>query len=194
MSSVLATLSAALALFGHIPYFIDIFHGKTKPHIFSWSIWTLLLTIGFFVQFAEGAGVGAWATLADAIACGITAVLCIKYGTRDITRSDTLSLIIGLLGVGLWQITDSALYAAISVVIADATGFFPMFRKSFMKPDEETYTTFLIVAVGYFFSLVSFQAYTVAGLIVPMYIFGINIVFPTYIIIRRIQLKKPLWH
>jgi hypothetical protein len=36
-----------------VPYIKDIIHGKTKPRIVSWAIWTVLLGIAAIVSFQE---------------------------------------------------------------------------------------------------------------------------------------------
>ena len=47
---ILGVISIILALISFVPYLLDLIRNKTKPHIFSWLIWTLLMAIGFFAQ------------------------------------------------------------------------------------------------------------------------------------------------
>lgn len=59
-----------IAVFAYIPYFRDIYLGKTKPHMYSWIVWGILTFSAFGIQVADNAGPGAWTT-------GFTAVLCL---------------------------------------------------------------------------------------------------------------------
>ena len=187
---IIGSIAGALALFSHLPYFIDVFRGRTKPHLFTWFIWTLILSIGVAVQVVEGAGPGAWATIGDGIACLIVVLLCFSYGEKVITRSDWVSLAFGVLGVVLWALTSEPLWAAVLVTLADAFGFFPTFRKAYMKPHEETPSTFLMVFASYVLALTVFDSYSLTTILYPVYLMLANGSFWLYILVRRHQLKK----
>ncbi|MCK9351336.1 MAG: hypothetical protein M0P76_00955 [Candidatus Pacebacteria bacterium] len=49
-------------IIGYIPYYRDIFRGKTKPHVFTWLIITIIISFGFYAQIKDGGSVGAWVT------------------------------------------------------------------------------------------------------------------------------------
>ena len=58
---IVATIIGALLTFiGAYLYYKDMFSGLTKPHIFTWFIWTLLTGIAFAGQLAGGGGLGSW--------------------------------------------------------------------------------------------------------------------------------------
>ncbi len=42
------TIAVGLSIYGHIPYIRDILANKTKSHIYTWLIWTVLTFISFF--------------------------------------------------------------------------------------------------------------------------------------------------
>ena len=187
---ILGSAAGLLTLGAHIPYFLDVLKGRTKPHIFTWLIWTLLLSIGIAAQLSKGAGFGAWSTIGDAVATGAIFLCCFKYGEKNITRSDKITFGFALVGVVLWVITSDPLWAVIFAVIADAFGFFPTFRKSFNKPHEETALTYLIVVVGYLIGLFSLQAYSLTTVLYPAYLVIGNGSLWIYLLMRRKQMKN----
>ena len=59
MKELLGAITIVLSLVGYLPYIRDIRKKKTKPHAFSWIIWTLVTFIIGFAQLAAGSGWGA---------------------------------------------------------------------------------------------------------------------------------------
>lgn len=186
---ILGSIGAILTLGAHVPYFIDILRGRTIPHIFSWIVWTLLLSIGIAAQWVEGGGFGTWATIGDAVACFITVLLCLRFKNHDITTSDKVSLGLAFVGIALWLLTDNPLWAVIFAVTADAFGFFPSFRKAYMKPHEETSLTFLMVAIGYVAGFFALGEMTLTTMLYPLYLIVANGAYFIYLLVRRMQLK-----
>src|SRR3989338_9631999 len=88
---VLGIIAIILGFVGYMPYFREMFLGKTRPHVFSWFVWGLLTGIAFFAQIAKGGGAGAWVTGFSAIICFCIAVLAFFYGEKQITKSDWFS-------------------------------------------------------------------------------------------------------
>ena len=58
---LLGAVAIIIGFISYLPYFRDIFKGKTKPHAFSWLIWAILTAIGFAGQISDNAGPGSWA-------------------------------------------------------------------------------------------------------------------------------------
>ena len=69
IKNLLGLVATFLVLVGYIPYLRDIIKGKTKPHIYSWFLWSFVTLIAFALQISGGAGSGAFVTLAAAIMC-----------------------------------------------------------------------------------------------------------------------------
>ncbi len=55
---ILAIFTVILTFVGYVPYIRDILKGKTKPHVYSWFVWTLTSAITYGLQIEGGAGVG----------------------------------------------------------------------------------------------------------------------------------------
>jgi len=186
---IFGSIAGLITLGAHVPYLIDIFKGRTKPHVYTWLIWSLLLSIGLTAQLVKGAGWGTWSTIGDAVACVAVFILCFWYGEKNITRSDKITLGLGLVGIVAWVLTSDPLWAVIFVVIADAFGFFPTFRKSFNKPHEETPLTYFLVVVGYALGFFALESYSLTAALYPAYLILGNGTLWIYLLVRRKQLS-----
>ena len=72
--AVLTIIASFLLIGSYIPYFRDIYSGKTKPHAFSWFIWSLSACIAFAASIVKGGGAGAWVMGMSGAACFILKV------------------------------------------------------------------------------------------------------------------------
>ena len=97
--TILAIIAVVTGLVGYIPYFKNIFLGKTKPHVFSWLVWGLLGTITFFAQLSKGGGAGTAATALTAIGCFTIACFALVQKNKQITRFDWMALAGAILGI-----------------------------------------------------------------------------------------------
>lgn len=183
--AVLGMLAPIIGFIGYVPYFRDIFRGTTKPHMFSWFVWVLLLGTAFFAQIAEGAG--AWVTGFTAIVCLFIAVLAFSRGEKNITRLDWVCFVGALLGILLWKATSDPLSAIIIIIIVDIFAFAPTFRKAYGKPYEETALTYAASSVKFTIALFALEAYTLATVLYPAYLVCINAVFVGMVLSRRSQ-------
>ena len=85
-----------------------------------------------------GGGWGVLCLMASAIMVLFVFFLCFKYGTKNITKSDTVTLFIALLAMAVWWQTKDPVYAIIMVTVIDALGYIPTYRKSYAEPQSET--------------------------------------------------------
>src|SRR5215213_6872426 len=106
MKEILGVATIILAITGLIPYFLDIIKNKTKPHLFSWIIWTVTTFLVFIGQVQKGAGAGAWNTgVVGGLSLFIT-ILTIKRGSKNITKSDKFMFGMSLLAIIPWVMTN----------------------------------------------------------------------------------------
>jgi hypothetical protein len=188
---VLAGVAILLGLFSYVPYYRDIFRGKTKPHAFSWLVWASLTGIIFFAQLFDKGGAGAWVAGFTAVICFSIFILSLKKGEKNITRSDKLSLFGAGIAVFLWYLTSSPLISVILVIIIDAMGgFYPTIRKSYSKPYEETVLTYLLSGLKWVFAIIALENYTLITTLDPVFAAFTNLAFVALLLIRRKQHKK----
>ena len=171
-------------------YFHAIFRGKTKPHAFSWLIWGVISSIGVAAQLAEGAGAGAWARMFATVTNFILVFVSLKKGTRNITRSDWITLIVALSAVPLWIITKTPVWSVILVCVIDTLGYLPTVRKSWEKPHEEAALSYLISGCGAFFSLIAIEHYTLSTWLYPAALTCSNTAMALFLVLRRKHARK----
>ena len=188
--AILGTIAVIIAFVGYVPYFRDIFLGKTKPHAFSWLVWSSLTGIAFFGQIFDQGGAGAWVTGFTAVVSLIIFFLALKKGEKKITVSDKWSLLGASLALVLWFVTQNPLASIILIIIIDALGFYPTFRKSYHKPQEETMITYFIGGLKFLIAIFALQNYSLVTWLYPAALVLMNFVFVGLLIIRRKQHKK----
>lgn len=170
---VFAVISIIIWVVGAIPPYIrDIFHKKTKPHAYTWLIWSITqgtAVVGLWV------GGGGWGTLSLAIGVIFSFfvfLLSLKYGTRNITKSDTAVLIAALLAIVVWWQLDSPILAVLVVSVIDVLGYWPSFRKTYEEPWTETPISWAIFSVANVFNILAISEY---NLLTLPYIIAITI-------------------
>src|SRR4051812_27827802 len=100
-------LATGIALVAYIPYLIDMFRGKNKPHLYTWISIFLVTSVVAYLQVIGGAGLGAIPTI---LGVGVDAVIlfyCFRFGTKDIVFMDKLCLAISVIGVIAYAILNN---------------------------------------------------------------------------------------
>ena len=187
---ILGIIAIIISLAGYFPYFRDIIFGKTKPHAFSWLVWSLLTGIAFFGQIFDKGGAGAWVTGFTALVSLLIFFLALKKGEKEITLSDKLSLFGAGCALILWFITNNPFGSIILIILIDALGFYPTFRKSYYKPHEETTITYFFAGLKFAIAIIALQHYSVITYLYPAFLVIVNFIFVGLLIVRRKQHKK----
>jgi len=182
-------VSIALMALSRAIYVTTVFKGRTRPHAFSWLIWTAISGIGFAAQFAEGAGPGSWARGFSAATCCALAVLGYFKGEKHITRGDWLTLITALCAIPLWIATKTPVWSVFIVCIIDTIGYFPTIRKSWKKPYEEAASSYFISTLCSFFSLFAIEHFTISTWLYPALLVFSNSALALFLLARRKALQ-----
>jgi len=156
---ICAVIAVASVIVGYYPYFRDIFKRKTAPHLYSWLIWVITQGTATAASWHGGGKLGA-ITLAIGTILEI-AIFCLtfKFGTTNITKGDTILLIVALLAIIVWWQMGNPLIAVFMVTAIDAAGFIPTFRKSCAEPGSETLSFWAIMAIASVFMIASVAQY-----------------------------------
>jgi hypothetical protein len=183
--SLFGVLSLIVTAINYAIYIPSILRGETKPHIFSWIIFSLFTAAVFWVQAASGSGPGSWATGATALACTAITILSIKYGTKDITRSDVFMFVLAIAGFASWAIMTDPFFALCCVLVAETAGFIPTFRKSYIRPYEEPLSAYILSALKMLLSLAAVETYNFYTLAYPVLFVVLYISFTVMVLIRQ---------
>ncbi len=167
---IIGAIAAILALWSSYLYILDILRGNTKPHTYTWLIWSIVTTIAFLGQWVSGGGPGSWATGVAALVTIATLLLSLKgnYGTKDVTNFDRICLILAILSILPWILTKSVLWSVILATLIDLIAFFPTMRKTWHAPKSESLGSMYVDAVKHALSMFAMGQYSLITLIYPL--------------------------
>lgn len=183
--AIISSIAVALALGSYIPYFRDIARGKTKPHAFSWLIWSLLHAIGFGASLVKGGGAGSWVTGASTLACSTVFIIALKKGETKLHPYDWFAMTGAFVALAFWWFTSEPTLSVMLIALIDVLGFVPTFRKSYINPFGETAITYLMGSVYFSLSLIALESYTIATWFYPASIIIVNTAFVSMLYIRK---------
>lgn len=189
--TLLTVVALLFAVLAYIPYFRDIFSGKTRPHAFTWLIWCTMSTVAFFSQVSDGGGVGTWVLAFSAIINFTIFSLSIYKGETAITSMDWFCLMGAFLGVALFTFNQDPPMSLIIISAVDIVGFIPTVRKSMLNPYQETASTFFLTSLKYAFSITALENYTFITVYYPAVVGTMNGLF-VLLLMRQRKLIKPL--
>jgi hypothetical protein len=169
-------ISLVFAFLSYAPYMWSTWKGKTRPHVFTWVIWTVVMFIGTAGQYAGGAGPGAWSTTFTGISCLIITALAIRQGDKNITRHDVIIFVAALSAIPFWILTDNPFTAIVIVTMVDLMGYIPTLRKAYHKPHEEMAMSYLITNFKHIAGFYAMTTYSWTTLLYPSALFVANFI------------------
>ena len=153
-------LAVGIALIAYVPYLIDMFRGKNKPHLYTWISICLVTAVVGYIQVIGGAGVGAIPTILGVGIDVIILVCCFRFGTKDIVFTDKICLAISVIGVIAYIILhDQPVISLAIVTAAEIISFIPTFRKTRNDPYSESLPSYYLIMLKLGLILVALQAY-----------------------------------
>lgn len=185
-----AVLAVGIALIAYIPYLIDMFRGKNKPHLYTWiSIFLVTAVVGY-IQVIGGAGVGAIPTI---LGVGVDALIlgfCFKFGTKDVVFTDKICLAISIIGVIAYALLHNQPVVSLAIVTAaEVISFIPTFRKTRNDPYSESLPSYYLIMLKLALILVALQAYNLLTVSYSVLWIAVFVVF--LIATYRWRAKKP---
>lgn len=157
---IASTLATGIALIAYIPYLIDMFRGKNKPHLYTWISIFLVTVVVAYIQLIGGAGVGAIPTILGAVINGIILFYCFRFGTKDVVFLDKVCLAISVVGVISYALlSDRPVISLAIVTVAEIVSFIPTFRKTRNDPYSESLTSYYFLMAKLTLILVALETY-----------------------------------
>ena len=157
---IFAGVSAILGVLCFLPYLRDIFGNTTKPHSYTWFVWSVLQIIVAAAMWKGGAGWAIASSVIGAVFCMLIFLLSLKYGTKNITVFDRICLAGSLLALVAYLVFQDPLLSVVLVTLTDMLGFLPTLRKAYREPGTETASTHLISSVSCAFALLALGRFT----------------------------------
>lgn len=183
MKETLGLIAVALTIIGHLPYITDIFKGKTRPHIFTWVVWAIVTVLAFIGQWQKGGGAGSWTTGVTGVITIFIAILAVRNGSKDITRTDKICFIAALISIIPWYLTKDPTLSIIIITLIDVFAFIPTVRKTIKNAGTETLFTYALNILRHGLSVVALANYNIATYLYPIALLIMNLVM-TFIILR----------
>ena len=189
---IFALLAMVAFLVAYIPYIRDIFLRRTQPHAYTWFIWAITQgTAVAGIWYGKG-GLGSLGLGITEILLIFTFFLCLKYGTRNITATDTILFSISLLAIFIWWYLENPLLAIIMVSLIDFLGgYIPTYRKTWVEPWSETLVSWELFLLGDIFSILALTEYNLLTLTYLATIGVGNIIFVILCLFRRSKVPNP---
>jgi hypothetical protein len=184
--AIFGLATVVLTYVAYFPYVRDSIKGKTKPHIFSWFLWSFISAGTFALQISHNAGFGALGSLSAAIACVTIFYLGLKKnGIKRIKRIDVITFILGLLAIFLWLQVDQPTVSVILLTVAYLLAYPATVRKSWRLPYSETLFTYKVNTLRFILSFLALKQHNFIATL-PIVTWGIaNGLFALYLASRR---------
>jgi hypothetical protein len=165
---LLAAAAILITFAMYVPYIRSIRAGRTKPHVLSWTTWTLGTFVVFFAQLADDGGVGAWPIGVSGLVTGYIAVLAYRSRTETATgRVDWAFLAIALAALPCWLLTSNPLVAVALLTGVELAGFGPTFRFAFAHPREERISFYSLGALRNTLVILALEHYSLTTVLFP---------------------------
>ena len=187
---VISVIASFIGFYAYVPYFKSILQGKTRPHVISWLIWFVMSMTVAVAQFVEGGGYGAYVTGTTALLCLFVFILALRQGDKNIMRSDIIALLLSLVSIASWYFSNEPLNAILFSCLITLLGFYPTFRKSWHKPNEEKLWSFILMSLRYFLSIFALENLNFTTAVFPVFDGVISAIFVILILWRRKQISQ----
>jgi hypothetical protein len=191
IKEIVTIIGIILVFLAYNKYIKDIYKGTTKPHLYSWIVFSVVTVIAFVAQLLNGGGIGTLITLfAGAYTVYIT-YLSIYFGTKDIKKVDKIFLLLALFSILPWILTNDSTYSVILLVIINSISYLPTIRKTLSAPTSESLYTYQLNTVRHFITLFALATYNISTYLYPLSLVMINLI--VVLVILKKKIKKILW-
>ncbi len=186
-----ALISTAIYLVWAIPYWKDLILGKNIPHIFTYSLWWIL--VGFNVSVLIVHKEYFWLIPSWLMFTSVS--FWCYFGIKSFSKIsinwfDWLCFWWWLVLVWYWFVSKNILRTVILTLILDFIAFLPTFKKWWLQPWSETAIMYFMSAlwqISTIFSLSWFE--NIENMLFWWYLFVANLIFFFMVTIRRYYLR-----
>lgn len=188
---IFALVSTVIGTIAFLPYLRDMFRRKTQPHSYTWLVWAITQGTAVAGIWHGGGGIGGLEFVVGTILVFVVFLFSLKYGTKNITKSDTIVLVAALLAVLAWWQLKNPFLAVLMVCIIDVLGYIPSYRKSYEEPWSETLFTWVAFVIGNGFALLALEKHNFLTMGYIISISVANLILVGLCLIRRRFIQKP---
>lgn len=164
----LSAVATVLTLVAFVPYLMEIWRRKARPHVFSWIIWGLTTLLAFAAQLAGHGGWGAWPIgISALISFGVAGLSYFRQGDVTVTAVDWAFLAAALSSLLAWHLTSDPLWTVVILTVVDLLGFGPTFRQVYHDPYSESSMFYALFTVRNVIAIAALERYSVTTILFP---------------------------
>lgn len=134
----IAVTAGILVLWAYVPYGRDIVRGRVMPARSTRFMFTLLLVITIWQQYALGAGLTLAVSIGEAVGTIGILLLSLRRGQGGWRRLDVICYTLLAFDLLIWSLISNALLALCLSILADVIAFLPVLHKTWLDPKSET--------------------------------------------------------
>lgn len=190
-AEIIGLLAALIGCIADSIYIISILKGNTKPHLYTWILFSTLSVTAFAAQITEGAGAGSWALGVISTFNILSMLLALKYGTKDIHKSDKWALLASITVIIPWIITKDPMISVILASAINLMAMYPTVRKSWNSPYQEVLSSYVLNSSGILLSITAIANYSITTTLFPLAIITSNTALITICLYRRKTIAAP---
>ncbi len=194
IKTIFTITATVIGVAAFVPYIKDIFLLKTRPHVSTGRGWAITQGTAVLGIWYGGGGWGALNLTVGTFFAVAVFLFSLKYGSKNITKSDTAILIAAFLAILVWWQLDQPLISIIMVTVIDIIGYVPSFRKSYEEPWSETLISWILFPASNIFAMLALAEY---NLLTMFYFALITIasigIFLTCLLRRQLILKPRIF-
>lgn len=180
-----------MSILAYFVYVYSIYKGKSKPHIYSWFSWFIVILIGGLAQHQVDESGSSSMVLYVTAFCYLTIALYACFmKNKNITRNDTYIFAGALCAIPMWLLTKNPLWALFILMIIDVLCFCPTIRKTYHKPYSEDLAAYSFAALSYTFMIFAVVAPTMESIIYPIFLASLEFSFVLFVLIIRFYRPK----
>jgi hypothetical protein len=183
-------LSIATGCVRYGTYFLSIRRGETRPHVFSWFNWGLVVAIGAAAQYKLDGGPSALGLVFVSATCFMFALWSLFVGEKQITRSDWAAFIAALGTLAVWHATGNVVLALSLLILFDVFSYWPTIRRSWVDPWGEPPNSYFWAGLRYFWLLFAVTTPHVDSLLYPFWLMATDWAFALFLVTRRRNLEN----
>jgi hypothetical protein len=186
-------MSTGIYLFGAIPYWRDVYHGRTLSHIFSSWIWLILVWFNTYILWKNQEFYAFIPGILMTVSLFMGTIVWYFHMRRiSINWFDYFCLILAICGLIYYFFSLNTYYTIILTIIIDILAFLPTIKKWWLQPWSETTIIYFLWWLNQVFTLLAIQGTSTENILFWIYLLIANMSFAIAIIYRRYSLKW--WH
>ena len=190
MQQAFILISSILVFCSYLIYEWSIVVGKTKPHRTTRLVILIISILGTYSLFAVHDRVAFWLLLICAIQSAVVFLMSFKWGMGGWAKIDIVCLLIALIGIVVWKLTNNPALGLFAAVTADFVGMIPALIKTYRLPHTEYWLSYIFDISAAIFTLFAITEWRAVGFTYPLYIALINLAMLILIFRPKLSLSR----